>query len=346
MDIAQYISDLLNEHDEVGLPGVGTFFKRRISAYLNTEEGVYYPPSYSVGFKEEVNQTATLIHHIVHSKRISESSAHYFVERFSENITSGLERTAKADVTPLGILTKNQDGYRLESASSNIQADTFGLSAVKEREWIKRSPKPVVQQIEETSTEELITEPARSGWRSLWIAIFSILIITALAAVAYYYYPQYAGMLNTGSTEQKKPKKKVVAPVIKQDAIPDSMSFADSIVSELERQGMTGSEVEKVPDTVTISSKASSPDTVKAQPKPTKVYEIIIASFGLRREAENAARIYRKRGIDAKVIVDDKKPKFKISVATFPTMAAASKENKRIQKEISKDSWILTVNNK
>ena len=105
-------------------------------------------------------------------------------------------------------------------------------------------------------------------------------------------------------------------------------------------------EVEKVPDSITISSNSTTPDSLKTAPKPAKVYEIIVASFGLRREAETSVKGLRKKGIDAKVIEDTKKPKFKVSIGTFTVKSAADKERKRIQQELTKDAWILTITNK
>jgi cell division protein FtsN len=104
--------------------------------------------------------------------------------------------------------------------------------------------------------------------------------------------------------------------------------------------------VEKAPDTVKISTTSTKVDSVKSKPKPARVYEVVIASFGLKREAEASVRSYRRKGIDARVIVDNKKPKYKISIGSFTTMSAANKENKRIQQGVNKDAWILTVINK
>ncbi len=102
---------------------------------------------------------------------------------------------------------------------------------------------------------------------------------------------------------------------------------------------------QRTPDTVLVTTKATTPDSIKVKPKPLKTYEIIIASFGLKNEAEHAAKAYRKKGIDATVVADTKKPKYKVSIGSFATRTAANKENRRVQQELSKDAWILTVNN-
>jgi cell division protein FtsN len=119
-------------------------------------------------------------------------------------------------------------------------------------------------------------------------------------------------------------------------------------MNNLEKEGIHGAQVEKAQDSVSITTKKTAAiDTVKVKPKPARVFEVIIASFGLKSEAERSAKSFRRKGIDAKVVVDVHKPKYKISIGTFTSMSAANKEKKRIQQEgVNKDAWILTVNNK
>lgn len=344
MDIAQYISDLLKEHDEVGLPGIGTFYKKNVSAYSDATEGVYYPPSHKIDFKEEEETSSILIDYIIKIKHISESSAQYFVERFSENLKKGLDKNRSATIAPLGTLYNSENGYSFQSESIN-SSDFFGLKPVKELELVKKATlEKVIPVKPETKEAVLIEQTSSSSSKSkgIWITLFIILTIAAIAAIVYFSYPQY--FKNLKFSTEKKPNNKAAKPVAV-PVIKDSVSFADSLVNELEKQGMNA-EVEKVPDSITISSNSTTPDSLKTAPKPAKVYEIIVASFGLRREAETSVKGLRKKGIDAKVVEDTKKPKFKVSIGTFTVKSAADKEKKRIQQELTKDAWILTITNK
>ena len=346
MDIAQYISDLLKEHNEVGLPGIGTFFKRRANAYYDKQEGIFYPPSDKIAFKAEEADSDLLVKHIIDSKRISETSALYFIERFCENIKNALENDSTANISPLGKLIKSDNDYKFESSAAVEGALYFGLKPIKEQQIsaiTSELPSPPVDTVEETEDLDIAANETRSGSRKLWITLIVLLLLGTLAGLAYYLYPQYFKNLRLPGSS--KPSNKSVKPAAAPDSIEKSVAFADSIVDQLEKQGLHA-EVEKAPDSVNISSSATSPDSLKAIPAPTRVYEVIVASFALEREAQTSVRGLRKRGIDAKIVIDTRKPKYKISIGTFTSMATAAKEKNRMQKDLTKDAWILTVNNK
>lgn len=338
MDIGQYISDLLNKHNEVSLPGFGTFFKQSTSAYFNEAEGIFYPPSEKIDFKSEENSSSLLVNHIIENKHISESSALYFIERFRENLNKNLNKDLSTIINPLGTLLKTDSGYVLESPTIN-GASFFGLKPIKVPDAPNnKAIHPAIEETVENSDEKTI-----SSSKGIWITFVILFLIATIGGLAYFYYPQYFKNINFSANN--KPKDKIIAPIIRRDSIKDSVSFADSIVRQLESQGMHGAQVEKAQDTVRISS-TTSPDTLKVAPQAEKVYEIIVASFGLKKEAETSLRNLRHRGIDAKIVFDVRRPKFKISIGTFTSMEAASKEKKRIQQDLFGDAWILTVINK
>ncbi|MEJ6980318.1 SPOR domain-containing protein [Pedobacter sp. P351] len=341
MEIGQYISDLLNKHNEVSLPGFGTFFKQSTSAYFNEAEGIFYPPSEKIDFRSEENSSSLLVNHIIKNKHISESSALYFIERFCENLNKNLNKDLSTVISPLGTLLKTDSGYVLESPSINGPS-FFGLKPIKVPDTSNNNIKANGPELEGTLVNSV--EKTVSSSKGVWITFAILFLIATIGGLAYFFYPQY--FKNIKFSANNTPKNKITAPVVRRDSIKDSVSFADSIVRQLESQGMQGAQVEKARDTFKISSTVTSPDTLKAAPQAEKVYEIIVASFGLKREAETSLRNLRHRGIDAKIVFDVRRPKFKISIGTFPSMEAASKEKKRIQQDLFRDAWILTVINK
>lgn len=348
MDIAQYISDLLKEHQEVGLPEIGTFSKEDVSARLL--DGVFFPPSEQVTFSSDRgSQSALLVNHIVVEKNISESSAIYFIERFCANLKDNLRKGDKVEVLPLGYLSESESNYNFEALEHWPAKGSFGLSPVTETEL--KSPSVHVAEINTSAPAQnakIISEnveleeaaPASRG-KGIWITIALLLIVGAVAGALYVTNPQYFSRFKKQAGKQPSPKA-IAVPV--PDTIKQSESFADSILQELEAQGMHGTEVVKTPDTVNVTIAEADTPKPTAQ-SPAKVYEIIVASFGLQTEAEQAIKTYRKRNIDAKLVIDTKKPKFKVGVGTFTTSEAAHKENRRVQSEMTKDAWVLTIKN-
>ena len=155
-------------------------------------------------------------------------------------------------------------------------------------------------------------------------------------------------------------KPKADSAVIKEKALKDSEASADSLfeksITQLgQEQGIT---VEKPRDTMVISTKATplnkSKDTLSTATSTPSTgaassikFEIIVAAFNKKSEAETYISQLRKKGIDAQIVEDNKKPKFKISMGSFTNEDAAQKEKRRIQgTNLAKDAWVLTIKNK
>ena len=72
-------------------------------------------------------------------------------------------------------------------------------------------------------------------------------------------------------------------------------------------------------------------------------YEIVVAAFGKRSEADAFIEQLAKRGVTAKALPNRQKEFIKISVGTFNDPQQAQTELQRVQKELSKGAWIFKV---
>src|SRR6478735_266105 len=86
MDVGNFISDLLAQHGDVSVPGLGYFALTRINGHYNEQEGKIYPPAYSVQFDPQVIEDETLTQYIADKKNISLASSKYFTDKFINNI--------------------------------------------------------------------------------------------------------------------------------------------------------------------------------------------------------------------------------------------------------------------
>ena len=340
MDIALYIAELLQKHNEVCVSGLGTFYKKPVQGYFNKEKGEYYPPSWKLIFKNNYINDTRLAEYISKVKNISLPSSEYFIEKFVGQVLQELNASSTVDLAPLGVLRKRNTEYIFESNNDLLLGhEYYGLPPVKEYQkgaLMPSTPKPhFVEEpnpIEETVPA--VEEPRRSN-TGLIIAAIVVIILLAVTGI-HLWKPELIRQVLQGKTPPAGP----VSPVIQEKPLKteaDSLAAADSIVNSLKNQGF---EVDTARDTANIS--------VKAQPvQPSVTYEIIAASLNRPSDAEKIVKAFKSKGIDARVVMakDKKRNNILISLASLPDKAAAQKELMRIKKEIEPGAYIYDLKN-
>ncbi|WP_316834583.1 hypothetical protein [Pedobacter nutrimenti] len=152
MDILLYLAELLQTHKEVGLPELGTFFKKKSPGRYDAELHSFLPPSYVLLFKQEVAEETLLSEYISKEHRISLDAAHHYRDQFISKLKQELEQNGEADLSSLGKLHKSADGIQFEAdPKANLGFDFYGLPQVKEVENLTTS-EPL------TALEEVIVE--------------------------------------------------------------------------------------------------------------------------------------------------------------------------------------------
>ncbi len=87
MDVSFYIGELLKQHGEISVPGLGYLVLARVSGYYNEAEGKFYPPHHLVQFDlQQIEDDDTLTQHIADVKNISLASSKYFTEKYINTI--------------------------------------------------------------------------------------------------------------------------------------------------------------------------------------------------------------------------------------------------------------------
>ncbi len=346
MDIAFYIAELLQQHNEVNVPGLGTFSKLGMAGFHDQDKDVFYPPSQRLEFKANVGSNPILAEYISFKKNILTASADYFIENFVSTIHNLLETSQYADIMPLGTLQKKDQFFKFKSYESfNEQNDFYGLKPIAEqkREVVKIE-KPIIYSTEkieipdensdtlfEDETEQ--DEPRKMGFISKIAIVFAVLIL--ITGVVYFFYPKAFNLLLKSDTTVKQ--KSTIIPVKKEGpkSFADSMAKADTIYAALKKQGF---DVEKPRDTIEVSTKKAVPN------KPGGLrFEIIGAAFNSRTEADDYIKSMKLKGIEAKIADEMPGPMIKISLGTFNDRISADKELIRIKKDINQEAWIARV---
>lgn len=143
MDILQYLIELLKTRKQIGIEGLGTFYKKKTPGRYDAETHSFLPPSYALEFSSDVLEHTNLSQYIQTKRGISEDSAKYFISQFVEEVHKGLQN-GEYSFENLGTL--QQTGNQLAFTANqdiNIGFDFFALPTVTAN----------VQHVEPTSTE-------------------------------------------------------------------------------------------------------------------------------------------------------------------------------------------------
>ncbi|WP_316815930.1 SPOR domain-containing protein [Pedobacter nyackensis] len=132
MDILSYLTTLIKTHKEVGIPGLGTIYKRKSPGRYDTNTHSFLPPSYTLGFTSDLKEHTLLTELISKKKNITVDSATYFVEQFSQNILDELSGHQESDFGDLGTFSTTTGSLTfIPKQDSNLGFDFYGLPTLK-----------------------------------------------------------------------------------------------------------------------------------------------------------------------------------------------------------------------
>ena len=353
MNINLYIADLLHQQNSVNVPYLGIFRKVSQSAFYDFEQQTYNPPSHTIAFTDQEDESTLLAEYISSQKHVSNSTALYFIEKFVMDIKSLVDLNGQAEFEALGVLKKSPEGYIfINRYKQDEKGEYFGLSPVKElavnilpldeTQSAQEQPASIIiplNSVDSTFFEpgEVLIERNRKLSTSSFILLLTSFLVVAVI-ISYLTYPQVFKFLNQQSSV---PVKKIAAkkPVIAKPpmSLDDSLKQADTIYQELTKQGF---DVEKPRDTLKVSTEIK---TAGIPPSEKPSFEIIGAAFARRAEAETYVKQLQNRGVYAKIVENMPGSKLKISLGTFDNELSAKKELVRIKTDVNKEAWIARV---
>lgn len=134
MDILSYLFELLQQRKEVGITGLGTFYKKKYPGRYDKETQSFLPPGYILQFTVEVKSENTLIDYISAKRNLSKESAQYYISQFTEEVNKKLEEEHEAVLDNIGrLFFTEHEGLSFEPAKHiNYGSEFFGLPSLSE----------------------------------------------------------------------------------------------------------------------------------------------------------------------------------------------------------------------
>ena len=142
MDVGLYISELLELHGEVNVPGLGHLAQTRVSGYYNSADFKFYPPRNEVTFDPtRLNEDHVLTQYIADKKNISLESSQYFTEKYIINLK---EDALYNDVPVANVGWFYNNGGKINFKANKITNDPvfYGYPAVRASKLLNQVATP------------------------------------------------------------------------------------------------------------------------------------------------------------------------------------------------------------
>ncbi|MGZ3872669.1 MAG: HU domain-containing protein [Mucilaginibacter sp.] len=352
MNLADYLSELLGQYEEVSVPGLGYFKRRRVNGYYSDNEAKFYPPHHTVTFVEQPKDDDVFAQYVADKKNISLASSKYFTEKFVGKLREDA-LTGRYQLAGIGVFYTEHDQLVFEPADKiNTDPAFYGypevsISKIGKRDAIAEPEppaatatapvaEPVVEPFPEPVAEPLVVQPVAAAPDepyfeeenqrkriSIWLVLLIIAVGAALTLFTIYqFYPATFNQLKVtykGYTGQKDP-----IPLAKPKMPVD-----------------TSKKSPPVADTITKAAPGATPALTAKQTG----WQIIDFSVRYLSTANAEAARLKAKGVDAKVITDTLYRLLRVSAGAFPTKTAADSAMQVMIKEgkIRKKSKTLEI---
>ena len=276
MDVSFYISELLDLHGDISVPGLGHLVQARISGYYNEAEQKFYPPHHEVQFEPQLlDQDNILIQYIADKKNISLASSQYFTEKYINNLKEEA-LTQEVPVASIGWFYTKGDQLAFRAASKLTNDPAFyGLPSIKINKLgsapvVEPAPAPQPEptyspnmlipesaenNIAEEEEESYYEEPQARNLMRIWLIVLSVILLIAIIAFALYkYQPETFERLTTWRSGMMK------APPVKAEP---ELKVVDTVQVDTTDQPM-----DTVATQTPIVNKADSVAIAKKNPAP------------------------------------------------------------------------------
>jgi nucleoid DNA-binding protein len=318
-NLETYISELLYRYNLVILPGLGALVGRRNPAKVQTEKGIFMPPSKEISFNGLiVKDDGLLINHIAATENVPYETAEKYVLNVISRWRNELIRNKRLRLDNIGFFTKTNEKILFTPYTGrNYLPEAFGLNT-----FVR---KPLEKSIAAGSETDFNTSPepktgVQPGPKRQKIP------------AGYPVFPQSA------SAKESRWIKYAAAAVIAVSLLWGGYHFRDSILGKdrIQVQQATYRLPGRFPEIVIPADRQ--PETTDAA--TNKNYYIIVGAFKNRRNAERLVTKLQAEGVEASIPGQNPDGLYYVAYASL-TSADKAEEQLLSVKQSFQGAWIL-----
>lgn len=332
-ELARHIEILLLNNDCVIVPGFGGFMTHHTSAVYSDEEGIFLPPSRSLGFNPQLTINDSLLaQSYVEAYDISYPEALRRIEDDVNELRQNINNNGNCSFDNIGTISLNDEGnYDFEPIEAGtLTPSLYALSSFEMPKLLNESKKIVkaVDSETEIESEEDNYKEEKSNEFTISINIATAKRVAMAAAVLLLLLlvsiPIGDGLRNTSNT------------------CSIDTSIFTQLMPSVEVNGNTNTFELQVPkkENANVESQAKTePEKVET---PSDSYVLVLASYVSRHNADDFVAKLKKSGInDARVTENGAR---KVVCGNYSTESAAyAGMNKLIATGIISDAWVLHI---
>ncbi|TCD15653.1 SPOR domain-containing protein [Pedobacter psychrodurus] len=163
MDILSYLLELLQQRKEVGITGLGTFYKKKYPGRYDKEKQTFLPPGYTLQFSTDLTEEEALANFISAKTNIANEDARNYIVQFVEEVNQKLELNHEAELQNTGRLFFTEQGLGFEPVKNmNYGSEFYGLPSLAEtviEETKTDSPQQEEEVYDEIAEAPVATSP-------------------------------------------------------------------------------------------------------------------------------------------------------------------------------------------
>lgn len=312
LKIGLYISELLQDHDYVILPGVGAFFSHYRPALVDEESEVVHPPSRDLSFSPELrNNDGLLLNHLAHREGLTAPVAHGLLENLKDELHYRLDHGETITFEHLGTLSRKEGSLQFIAGSgSEFLPDAFGMKSVQLRKVVETKEEKNISTKDNIISSSTATARKPPGRRKYlpWLLIIPV----AVLAVFILYTLWNGETLKTGTKAEMAVQEIIPEPVIQQ---------VDSVRA----------------DSLQISFEPPAPEITHPVPG---LYYVIGGSFKDRENADKYCRQAISRGHEP-LYLGEIGSFHVVSIGHYTTeIEAVSHQNRILRQDSTAGIWI------
>lgn len=131
MDVLSHLTTLIKTHKEVGIPGLGTIYKKKSPGRYDAASHSFLPPSYLIHFTSDLKEDTLLISLISKEEHISADLAVHHIEEFSQHILDELADHQTVNFGQLGQFSIETGSLNFTSKKDQLFGfEFYGLPAL------------------------------------------------------------------------------------------------------------------------------------------------------------------------------------------------------------------------